>query len=477
MLAKHCYSAVAGAYQLRQPLRDNVLASVVGKPLTELYSKTNDSLTGVVEFDCVDSANGIYAARCRHHLIAQIVWERCVPIDEREGLLLALIRALNLAYTTDAQLFDQLVQSDRTIDVLKTLASKGAFFEEACRKQPANPYIRQHYARMLMRENSPELALSEIDSALSMSPNSAPLHHTRGIVLSRIALSSSSPDIARRRMVQAESAFRAAIGDRRRDAYPYHGLALLYFNWAKKFADEQEAVDYVNRAENIVAMALRLVHDRERLLILSSEIEAWFGNQPKSLSILENAAVSSVGAYILGNSYLSRSRFDDAKKLLASALLAEPTNERLALLYAKTLLATGAQYSEVIAVLRLAELYGMRDARFVAMLGGVYFLDGQFTESQKVFLGALAKRFPVDELQAIGFRPRDPGDQNKRIQRTGKIVRAQHGFAYIRVAGAPDIFCRRVRIGGGLLSDGQDVSFLLAFNARGPIGEDLSLVS
>ena len=144
--------------------------------------------------------------------------------------------------------------------------------------------------------------------------------------------------------------------------------------------------------------------------------------------------------------------------------------------YARTLLSLGAPYPEAIAVLRLADLYGMRDARFVALLGGLYFLDNKFTRiAEGVHRGA-GKRFPVDELQGVGFRPRDSTDPSKRIRRSGTVINAQYGFAYLRVAGLPDVFCRRVRIGGGLLANGQQVTFGLAFNARGPIGEELSLI-
>jgi tetratricopeptide (TPR) repeat protein/cold shock CspA family protein len=475
-LAKQCYAAVSGAYQLKQHLRDYVLAAVVGKDLTEMYANTNDSLDGVIEYDIVDVANHIYAARCRHHSIAQLVWERCVPSEDREQVLLGIVRSLNLAYATDFQLFDQLIQSDRTVDVLRSLTSKTEFFEQACRKQPDNAYVRQHYSRMLIREKRYELALREIDSALKMRPVSSPLHHTRGYVLSAIMMSSSSADIARRRMVQAEGAFQEAILRNKRDAFSYHGLAFLYFNWARRFADDQEAVDYINRAQHVVADGLRAVHDRERLLMLSSEIEIWIGNQPKALQILEKAAVSSVGVYVLASVYLGQCRYDEAKKVIAPAILADPTNERLALQYARTILALGARYNEAISVLRLADLYGMRDARFVGTLGGLYYLDSQFTESKKVFTEALNRQFPIDEQQAVVFRPHDPDDPGKRMRRTGVVHGAQWGFAFIQASGSPDVFCRRSRLGGRLLSNGQKVSFSLAFNARGPIAEDLTLI-
>jgi tetratricopeptide (TPR) repeat protein len=328
---------------------------------------------------------------------------------------------------------------------------------------------------MLLREDRYELALSQIDNALVVQPDAGMLHHTRGTVLSKIALSSASADIGRRRLVQAEAAFQEAIKRKKKDGYPYHGLALLYFNWAKRFAENDEVIDYIGRSEKVIADAIRVVHDRERLLLLSSDIEAWLGNQPKALAILEKAASSSVGVYMLAGLYLQQRRFADAKNVLAPAVLADPTDERLAMQYAKTLLGLGAKHSEAIAVLKLAELYGMRDARYVAMLGGLLFVDGKFTESQKVFAESLKMRFPIDEQQAIGFRPRDAADFSKRLHLRGEVAKAQWGFAFIRVPGMPDVFCRRIRLKGKLLSAGDKVHFNLAFNTLGAIAEDIGL--
>jgi hypothetical protein len=55
------------------------------------------------------------------------------------------------------------------VDNFRSLAGKAKFFETACLKEPGNPCILQHYARMLLRERQLTLALSQIDAALERS--------------------------------------------------------------------------------------------------------------------------------------------------------------------------------------------------------------------------------------------------------------------------------------------------------------------
>jgi len=153
------YGAVSGFYRLRAFVRDQVLAGILGMDLVELYRAIADETEGVVEFECIDDANEIYAARARHHVIAQIVWERCLEQGERERLTLVSLEALNINYVTDARAFESFIQADDNVGGISSFEDKVRFFEAAAAKDPSNPYVRQHYARMLRKEERYDLAL------------------------------------------------------------------------------------------------------------------------------------------------------------------------------------------------------------------------------------------------------------------------------------------------------------------------------
>ena len=141
---------------------------------------------------------------------------------------------MNLNYLSDAKAFRSFYRSDVFVDSIGILEDKINFFENACRKDPESPYIRQHYSRMLLREGKLDLALSEVETALNFDNNIPIIHHTKGRILSKMAYEAESKDIGIRRLAQAENNFKKIIAIKSRDSYCYQSLAELYLNWARK---------------------------------------------------------------------------------------------------------------------------------------------------------------------------------------------------------------------------------------------------
>ena len=89
------------------------------------------------------------------------------------------------------------------------------------------------FARMLLRERRYDLALSQAQEAINMSPRSRVLYHTKGLILAKMALQPSSDDIRRRRLAQSEDVLRTTINMAPADDYGYTTLANLYLDWAR----------------------------------------------------------------------------------------------------------------------------------------------------------------------------------------------------------------------------------------------------
>jgi len=227
-MARRAYLYVCCFYQHGAYVRDLLLASLLNVSVTQLYEYTKDGLEGVVAYDCIDEANGRYAARARHRTIATVVWERCGSGNEKEEIVQTALQSMNLNYRADVEAFENFVRSDRIVDEIHSLDGKIKFFNTACHKDPESPYVRQHYSRMLLRAGKAELALSQIDEALKLNANVRVLYHTKGVVLSHLARTIPSKDLARKRLTQSEEAFRRGIMLNKRDEYSYSGLAELY---------------------------------------------------------------------------------------------------------------------------------------------------------------------------------------------------------------------------------------------------------
>jgi len=234
-------------------LRDQLAAGIVGVPLAQLYHRLGDSLEGIVSFIEIDPARGEYAARTRHRVIAEIVWKRCGEPSRKEHVLQTAMEQLNLSYRLDKAIFERFVRTDEVVESFRTLEAKTKFFETACKREPGNPYVLQHFARMLRREKSLTLALSQIDAAIKMDDSLRVLHHTRGTILADLAISAESEDVGRKWLFQSEHEFRHCIDKNPRDTYGHSGLAQLYLDWARKVRNEDESSDYLAKCEQTIS--------------------------------------------------------------------------------------------------------------------------------------------------------------------------------------------------------------------------------
>lgn len=453
-------------------VRDALLCDVVNMSLADFYSQTKGRLDGVVIDECIDEIRGHYAFRTRHKTIARIVWERCGENAEKERFIQSSLEHLNLNYSADAAAFERFVRNDHLIDSIRGLENRIKFFDAACRKEPDSPYVRQHYARMLYRSEKFELALSQVNEGLQIHPKSPPrvLMHTKGMVLGALALSSENTDIGRRRLAQAEDAFRRVIQLNRRDEYAYQALATLYLDWAKKANTEDEAALYVTKAEETVSEGLRNCREKDGLWIVSSEIEKWLGNNPSRLKALEAAIATSPGSivarYLLGRAYRQDKRYLDAIDVLEPSIRNHPDEFRSFAEYSFNLLFSGRSLREAIAVLDIASATGLSDARYIAQLGGMLFLDGDYGRAEKVFSESQRRELPQVDLQHVTFHAMDYGTGTP-IQLIGKVIVRKPTYSMIEVEGHPHYFCHSSMYRGLALKEGMPVSFKVGFTARG----------
>jgi tetratricopeptide (TPR) repeat protein len=473
-LAQSLYLTVCCLYQHGAYVRDAVLAQTMEVDLPTLYKQTAETLDGVVVYECIDEAMGLYAARARHRTVAAVVWERCGAMTERDRLLQATLQNLNLNYKPDVNAFEKLVRSERLVDGIRGLENKIKFFETACRKDPDNPYVRQHYGRMLSRENKPELALTQIEEGLKLHGRDTPrvLFHTKGVILTQLVAQTESEGIARRRLVQAEEAFRKSIALNRRDEYGYQGLAKLYLEWAKRASAESEATEYVSKVEEVISEGLRNVKVRDGLWVMTSEVEKWLGDMPSRVKALEQAIVANPGSviarYLLGRTYRQLGKPDKALLVLDPVVKGNIDEFRAFIEYALALLATGKSLSEAIAVLSISTTYGLSDARFVATLGGLQFMANAFSNAEKTFQESVRREFPYSEIHTIHFRPSIIG-ATSALKLHGKVTVVRPKYALLEVEGYPTFLCPSSKFGDMQFKVGMKVQFEVEFNAKGPV--------
>jgi len=276
-------------------------------------------------------------------------------------------------------------------------------------------------------------------------------------------------------LAQSEECFRRCLTIYERDEYAYHGLAQLYLDWARR-VDNEESAEYISKSEGVISEGLRKVRIRDRLWIASAEVESLLGNKPAHLQALEKAVAETPGSiiarYLLGRRYRKSAQSQKAIQVLQPVIKAHPEEFRSSIEYALASLELGEPYSRSIAVLNLSTLYGLSDPRFIATLGGMYFMNGEFTEANKIFAETLKRELSRAESYIIHFNPRDPNDKSRPLRVEGVIADVRPGYAFIE-SKYPRVFCPGSKFGGLKIARGLKVTFEICFCAKGPIADKL----
>jgi hypothetical protein len=103
----------------------------------------------------------------------------------------------------------------------------------------------------------------------------------------------------------------------------------------------------------------------------------------------------------------------------------------------------------------------------------MYFMNGEFTEADKIFGESFRQELSRSESHIAHFFPRDPTDRTGPIRVEGKVGDVRSGFAYLDSQHYPKIFCPGSMFGGIRMAKGVRVSFEICFSARGPIADRL----
>lgn len=473
--SRQFYLYVCFFYQHGALIRDTLLSELLGKEIQEIYQQTQNATEGIVVFDCIDETRGHYIGRARHHKIAAVVWERCGEQAQKENIILNVIKLLNLNYGVDVRAFELFIKSDKIVDGLHRLDDKMRYFDNAIKKDPTSPYVYQHYARMLTRAGQQNTALLRINEAIKINSRIRVLHHTKGKILTDLCISSETLDIGRKYLTQAEECFRTGISMSNKDEFCFESLADLYFEWARKVnnQDVAEANEYLSKAEETISAGLRTVQNRESLLVLSSKILRYFGDTPNSINALKQAVReqpnSPVARYLLSRIYRNQGNSQIAKTFIEPIIGTNNDDPRMFIEYSLALLEIGEEYKKIISILELGTLYGLSNPEFIALYGGLLYLDGEFTKAENVFQNAIKQNMPIDEVFKIYFTPFNKQDHAKPIIMNATVIVVKPGYAFLKPDNYPQIICPASKYAGIILKKEMRVECKLAFNARGPI--------
>jgi len=143
-----------------------------------------------------------------------------------------------------------------------------------------------------------------------------------------------------------------------------------------------------------------------------------------------------------------------------------PDEFRSCVEYALNMLASAKTLREAIGVLEIGSVTGLSDARYIAHLGGMYFLNGDFSKAATVFAEAERRELPPAELQGVAFHAKE-ASTGQPLVFVGKVVARKPAYSLIESEGYPRFFCHSSKYKGLTLKDGMRVTFNVGFTPRG----------
>ncbi len=468
---QEAYKVISCMHQFDVQMRMELLTSILGVSEIEFYERTKNALKGIVHYDIYNSDLMKYTARTRHRYIAKIVWTN-ITKAEKETIIIGVLEKINIVHLLDRNAFEQIYRSEELIDSLPSLESRIRFFNSACRIDPDNVYVRQHYARMLIRNEQDELALSTINTAIEMDTNARLLHHTKGYILHQMMKRANTLEIGRKRRAQSEEEYRITIRMKDNDSYGYQGISELFIDWAKKTDDSDEEELYLAKAEEILTEALSKVPDKETIWVELSKIDNYLCNTPGQIEKLKRAYSlapdSSIALHFLAKALAADKKYDDAIELFQSVFQKEPYKYRNSIEYAKTIVlsqnADEESIRRAIAILYQSTLLGYSDQYFIAILGGLLFLDKKFDESEKVFY-EIRKR----ELQYSNHPLFIPNRWGINRNYYGTVQYVGIGHAKILLDDYCEVTLPYSKIGDMIITRSMRLSIDLVFNQHGAL--------
>jgi tetratricopeptide (TPR) repeat protein len=484
-VAQKYYLTICCFYQYGLFVRQSLMYDLLGVPLNNVHKEIELPLLGVVKTEDIDISKGYYAVRARHSLIARIVWELCATSSEKEDLILKIIDQLNITIKMDDEAFEKFTRNDQFIDSIGSYEKKVDFFEKARKKDPENQYVKQHYARMLIRTGKYQLALDQINNAINEAERlgyvAKVLFHTRGQAFGALALVEGTLSMARKYMFNAVAEYERAKAKDIKDVYTYQSIANLYFEWSKrKDIENQEATNYIEKAEEEISNGLKNVRAKETLWIISSEIQKYFEEDDRRITDLKKALDENpnkvITRYLLARAYSENKNYEEAIEILKPVIEHHPEEFRVIIEYAKIILLQSGDYKKAIAIMHTSRIYGFSDARFISTYGGMLSLVGDEKLATEIFKDGQKQVTDIQEIHKTHFRGICFDGSGELLRLKGKVIEVNVGYSLIiGETPYPVYLIPSSKINKIVLTEGLEVYFEPVFCVKGPRADNISL--
>ncbi|MFZ5861746.1 MAG: SIR2 family protein [Nitrospirota bacterium] len=486
--AQQIYLTICTLNRLNVRVRAGIVSRIHDVPFDEFRARLFGPLEHVVQVD-KDPIIRDYTYRARHPLIAQIVFNRMLRLqEERYDAYIKSLGALNIDYSADRSAYRQMVRGRLLIELFPNHELAKGVLEVAKRIAGDDPYLSHQKA--LYEMHRPNGNLQAASESLSKALQSAypdlavAVKHSMAELRLRLADTARTPLEREKLLSEATSIVQSLTPLGSGEGYVHHTLVKIGLMRLKDLIEqpgeaisETAAEALVKDTERNLSEGLQLFPTHPYLLDAEAQLAKILDDAGRVLQALEKAfdgnPRSTFIALRLANYYKQHNDFQRSEQILTKALEANPGERRLHYAYARLLIAKGGAAHEVL-VYHLRRSFTDGDNNYDAQLlyGRQLFLNGEVDESKEVFRRLGNARINPDVRDKLLY----PMDQSF----TGQVARLEATYCFIARDGLNDwiyAHCNNIdESAWKMLTRGTRVSFKIGFTMRGPNAFDVSLL-
>ena len=488
-VARNLYLDICALHQFGAPVRAGLISRASGVRFERFQTEFILPLENIVHV-VMDGHNRDVYYRSRHQHVAEILFNRILPsVEDKFDLLVRLLRAINIDYSSDYETFSRLIKGRGIADIFPNIDLGRLFYDHVQKAVPNEPFVFHQRAVFEMQHKGGSLVKAEASAsyAFELNPNSYSIQHTQAEIARRLATETDDPLRKRRHRQTAReklggNAFRLS----EYDLYTRARLAIDEFKDLAASLDIPEEgpapvafVEAVRETEIAMQRGLQIFPESPELLSAEAIFRECLDQTDRALQALERAFNLNPRqdwlAVRLARKHQTAGDLNKSKDVLELCLRDNPSSKPAHLQLGRILIILGDS-NRAIEHLRRSFTEGDNNYEAQFWFARELFIQGHYKESERLF-GTLNDRAPGR------FRTRKAAT----VKRNGNWVlfdchveRKEEGYAFLKLAQFPmNVFASRSDsdlLEWEKLHRRDRARCSLAFNRRGPRGIEVRLV-
>lgn len=480
-VARSLYLDICALHQLGVPVRAGLISRASGIRFEQFETEFLQPLENVVHVVKDHPSRDVHY-RSRHQHVAEIVFNRVVPApDDKFDLLVRLLQAMNVDYTSDSETFSQLVRARNVVQMFPSIHLGRLFYDRVQEAAPNNPFTLHQRAVFEMQHHGGSLVLADelATRALELNPGNRSIQHTQAEISRRQANETDDP--LRKHSLRQFTREKLAKIAPRLSEYDLDTHARLAIDEFKELLASLEMpddgpppvalIEAAKATETAIQRGLQMFPESTHLLTAEATFRECLDQTARAQQALERAFRLNPRqdwlALRLAKRYQASGDQEKARQVLETCLQDNPSSKLAHLEMGRLLLDSGANN---LAIEHLRRAFTEGDNHYEAQFwfARELFLQNRFDESDRLFAALNSRapgRFRNQWAAAVG------GNSNP-LRYEGRVERKEEGYAFVKIPQFPKaVFASRADSESeewDALCKGSKATCGLAFNRRGP---------